>query len=161
MQKEVKTILGKGLGEGYMGKTKRGKVARAWFDLETSDYSGPEGIYHDEWAARQMGSGQELVQTPDGAKATRVYAGGNLPQKDLDKLGITEKEVIGKLLFFVNQQGEKTRQDADTESAEGDWTYKYKILKEIKEIPLVVGEESIFYKNVLVFAHFHINSPVL
>jgi len=161
MQAKIKSILGKGLNEGYMGKTARGKVKRAGFDLETSDYSGPEGKYHDEWAAHQNGGGQELVETPDGSRATRVYAGGNLPQKELDKLGITEGQVIEKLLFFVNEAKEKTRQDTDTESVNGDWSYKYKVLKELKEIPLVVGEESIFYKGVLVFAHFHINSPVI
>lgn len=161
MQKKFKAILGKGLCEGYMGKTARGKVKRAGFDLETSDYKGPEGIYHDEWAAHQNGGGQELVETPDGKRATRVYAGGNLPKEELDKLGTTENEVIQKLLFFVNQAGEKTRQDTDTESTNGDWTYKYKILDEVKEIPLVVGKESIFFKDTLVFVHFHINSPII
>jgi hypothetical protein len=160
MQKGVKTILGKGLCEGYMGKTARGKVDRAGFTLEISDYKGPEGTYHDEWFAHQNGGGQELVETPDGKHATRVYAGGNLPQEDLTKLGITENEVIQKLLFFVNEAGEKTRQDTDTESTNGDWKYNYEVLDEIKEIPLVVGKESIFYKDTLVFVHFHINSPI-
>ena len=160
MQKGFKAILGKGLCEGYMGKTARGKVDRAGFTVETSDYKGPEGIYHDEWAAIQNGGGQELVETSDGEKATRVYAGGNLPQEELVKLGTTEEEAIQKLLFFVNEAGEKTRQDTDTESTDGDWKYNYKVLDEEKEIPLVVGKESIFYKDTLVFVHFHINSPI-
>lgn len=160
MHPEIKDILSKGLAEGYMGNTSRGKVQRAGFELDTSDYTGPEGRYHDEWAAHQNGGGQELVQTPNGEKATRVYAGGNIPQAELDKLGITEKDVIGKLIFFVNQQAEKTRQDTDTESTEVDWRYSYKVLKQIEEISLIVGEEDIFYKDILVFAHFHINSPV-
>ena len=57
MQMKFKAILGKGLNEGYMAKP-RGKVKRAGFD-ETSDYEGPEGKYHDEWAApkrRRAGS---------------------------------------------------------------------------------------------------------
>ena len=58
---KIKNILAKGLGEGYVGKSIRGKADRAGFQLETSEYQGPEGKYHDEWAAHQNGGGQELV----------------------------------------------------------------------------------------------------
>lgn len=160
MKKEIKDILTKGLGEGYVGKSVRGQAVRAGQTLETSDYEGPEGKYHDEWAAHQNGGGQELIETPNGEKATRVYAGGTPSNEELSKFGISGKDVIGKLIFFVNQLGDKTRLDTDTESTEGDWNYSYKVLKSVDEIPLVVGDEKITYKGNVVFVHFHINSPV-
>ena len=160
MEKEIKDILAKGLSEGYVGKSVSGKVERAGNTLKTSDYEGPEGKYHDEWLAHQNGGGQELVETPDGKLATRVYAGGTPSDEELSKFGITGDDVIKKLIFFVNQLGDKTRLDTDTESTEGEWAYSYKILKSVDEIPLAVGDEEITYKGNLVFVHFHINSPV-
>ena len=160
MDREIRDILTKGLGEGYVGKSVKGLVDRAGYTLETSDYRGLEGKYHDEWAAHQNGGGQELVETPDGKKATRVYAGGSLGEEELIKIGLTGKDVSKKLVFFVNQLGEKTRLDTDVESTEGDWSYSYKILKSVQEIPVDVAEEAIKYKGSLVFIHFHVNSPV-
>lgn len=160
MDKKIKAVLAKGLGEGYVGKSVRGKAVRTGFELETSDYQGPEGKYHDEWAAHQNGGGQELVETANGEKATRVYAGGSLTEEKLKELGLTDKDVIEKLVLFVNRLGDKTRQDQDSESTEGDWTYTYKIIKSVKEIPVEVGEEEIRFRGNLVFVHYHINSPV-
>jgi len=160
MDAKIKSILSKGLGEGYVGKSTRGQVDRAGFTLETSGYSGPEGKYHDEWAAHQNGGGQELAETPGGEKATRVYAGGSLSDEELGKLGITGKDVIGKLVFFVNKSDVRTRLDEDIELTEGDWKYLHKVLKSVKEIPVHVSQESITYRDTLVFVHFHINSPV-
>lgn len=156
----IKKILSKGFGEGYVGKSVREQTGRAGFKLETSDYKGSEGKYHDEWAARQNGGGQELVENIDGEMATRVYAGGTLGSDELNKFGLTDKDVIGKLIFFVNKLGDKTRLDEDAELTDGDWVYKYKVMKAVKEIPVCVGEEDILYKGNLVFVHFHINSPV-
>ncbi|HUC94880.1 MAG TPA: hypothetical protein VMR19_02695 [Candidatus Saccharimonadales bacterium] len=160
MKTEIKNILTKGLDEGYTGKSVCGKVERAGFALDSGDYNGPEGKYHDEWAAHQNGGGQELVETPDGEKATRVYAGGSLDAERLKELGLTGKEVINMLFYFVGELGEKTRLDAHAEMIEGDWNYSYKVLKSVKEIPVCVAEENIKFKDNLVFIHFHINSPV-
>ena len=160
MKTEIKGILAKGLSEGYMGRNVRGKVVRAGFNIETSDYQGPEGKYHDEWAAHQNGGGQELVESVNGEKATRVYAGGSLDEEGLKKLGLTGKDVIGKLIFFVNEFGNKTRLDEDAEMTNGEWKYAHKVLKSVKEIPIHISEETITYKDILVFIHFHINSPV-
>lgn len=153
--------MAKGLGEGYIGKSIHGQVSRAGFTLETSDYEGWEGKYHDEWAANQNGGGQELVETPNGKKATRVYAGGSLSDKELAEFELTGKDVIRKLVFFINQLGDKTRLDADAELTDGDWNYSYKVIKSVKEIPINVSEEEIKYKGNMVFIHFHINSPVI
>ena len=161
MEKGSKAILAKGLLEGYVGKSVRGSVERAGFNLETSDYKGPEGKYHDEWAADFNGGGQELTETESGEKATRVYAGGTLSADKLQELGLTKKDVIGKLVTFVNQLGDGTRLDIDAEAEEGSWKYTYKVLKSVKEIPVDVGEEEIRYNNNLVFVHYHIISPVI
>jgi len=160
MEIGTKNILTKGLGEGYMGKTARGQVERAGFTLETSDYKGSEGEYHDEWAAHQNGGGQELAKDVNGEMATRVYAGGTLEEEKLAKLGLTGKVVIGKLVFFVGELGDKTRLDQDTEMTDGKWKYKHRVLKSVIEIPVDVSEETITYDDNLVFIHFHVNSPV-
>jgi len=160
MKKEIKDILTKGLAEGYAGKSAGGKVERAGFTLDSSDYEGPEGKYHDEWAAHELGGGQEISETPDGEKATRVYAGGTIDKEKLEKLGLTGKDVVKKLIFFVNKLRNKTRLDTDTEAVEGDWIYSYRIIEPIKEIPVTAGVEKIKFKGNPVFIHFHINSPV-
>lgn len=87
---------------GFCGENIRGTTSRAGFELETSDYEGLEGRYHDEWAADFNGGGQELAVTPGGEKTTRVYAGGTLTKEELGKMGLTKKDVIGKLVLFVN-----------------------------------------------------------
>ncbi|HTK03283.1 MAG TPA: hypothetical protein VL401_00745 [Alphaproteobacteria bacterium] len=156
-----KAILAKGLSEGYVGKSIRGSVERAGFNLETSDYRGPEGSYHDEWDADFNGGGQEIVETPNGEKATRVYAGGTLAAEELAKLNLTKKAVIGELIFFVNKLGHGTRLDENAEATDGaDWKYKYEVLESQKEIPVDLGKETITYKNNLVFIHYHVVSPV-
>ena len=161
MNTKNKKILAKGLLEGYAGKSERGSADRAGFSVETSDYSGPEGKYHDEWAADYNGGGQELTETNDREKATRVYAGGTLSADKLQELGITKKDVIGKLIFFVNELKEGTRLDKDAKLIDGLWEYTYKVLKSVSKIPVDVGEEKIKYKGNLVFVHYHIISPVI
>lgn len=160
MDIESKDILTKGLLEGYVGKSIRGSTVRAGFELPTSNYEGVEGKYHDEWMADYNGGGQELITTPGGEKATRVYAGGTLSKEKLEKLGLTKKDVIGKLVYFVNKLEGKTRLDEDAEVIDGEWAYTYKVLRSVQEIPLDLGSEEIKYQNSLVFIHFHILSPV-
>ena len=158
MKIEIKKILNTGLSGGY-GSSNYGKTTRAGFDLVLSDYSGPEGRYHDEWVAHQNGGGQELIEV-NGEKATRVYAGGSLDPKALKKLGLTDDDVSKKLRFFLEKLRDKTRLDEDTELTKGKWNYSYKVIKNVKEIPVIVGEEEIRYNKSLVFVHFLVNSPV-
>lgn len=159
MDIKIKKILGTGLSGGY-GSSNYGKTTRAGFDLDSSDYSGEEGKYHDEWAARQNGGGQELVKTIDGEEATRVYAGGSLDTENLQKLGLTDDEVSAELKYFLKTLGAESRLDKEIELEHGKYKYTYKILKDVKEIPVIVGEEEIRYEGSLVFVHYHINSPV-
>lgn len=159
MNTKIKRILSTGLSGGY-GSSNYGKTTRAGFVLDSSDYFGPEGRYHDEWAAVQNGGGQELVEITGGEKATRVYAGGSLAPDLLQKIGLTVDDVSKKLTFFLRKLGDKTRLDEDVELVEGKWKYSYRIMKNIKEIPVIVGEEEIRYEESLVFIHYLINSPV-
>lgn len=159
MKIEIKKILGTGLSGGY-GASNYGKITRAGFELDSSDYSGPEGKYHDEWAAHQNGGGQELVEVADGEKATRVYAGGSLDSEALHKLGLTEEDVLTEIRYFLKTLGTKTRLDEDVEFEHGKYKYSYKVIKSIEEIPVIVGEEEIRHDQSLVFVHYLINSPV-
>lgn len=160
MNSEIKTLLGKGLAGGY-GASNYSKGERSGFDIDINDYQGIEGKYHDEWAARQNGGGQELLETPDGKKWTRVYAGGSLDEKSLSKLGINGEQVSEKIKYFLGKLGDKTRFDFEVTDSDGDWFYTYKLDREEREIPLIVGCERIEYKGTLVFTHEIINSPVI
>jgi len=64
------------------------------------------------------------------------------------------------LIFFLKNLRDKTRLDKEAELIEGEWKYTYKILEEIKEIPVITGIEKITHKGKLVFVHFIINSPI-
>lgn len=160
MDQKVKKILGIGLSGGY-GSSNYGKSTRAGFELDLSDYSGLEGKYHDEWAAHENGGGQELVEI-EGEKATRVYAGGSLNPAALKKIGLTEDVVSTELKYFLKSLGDKSRLDENKSDEHGQFKYTYKVLKNVDSIPVIVGEEEIRYgkDNVLVFVHYHINSPV-
>lgn len=160
MESDVKILLGRGLAGGY-GASNYSKGERAGFSIDINDYQGSEGKYHDEWVAHQNGGGQEIIETPDGKKWTRVYAGGSLDEESLSKLGITEGDVSEKIKFFLGKLGDKTRFDFEVNEVEGDWSYSYKLDRQEKAIPLVVGCERIEYKGSLVFTHEIINSPVV
>ena len=75
-------------------------------------------------------------------------------------MGITGEDVSDKIKFFLGKLGDKTRFDFEVADTEGDWSYSYKIDREEKDIPLIVGCERIEYKGSLVFTHEIINSPV-
>lgn len=92
MNTGIKKILSKGLSGGF-GSHKYGKTIREGFALDSSDYFGPEGRYHDEWAAVQNGGGQELAEMAGGEKATKVYAGRPLAPELLQKIGLTEDDI--------------------------------------------------------------------
>lgn len=159
MKAETKKLLGTGLSGGY-GASNYGETTRAGFSLETSDFESELGKYHDEWAAHQLGGGQELGRLANGEMATRVYAGGMIDSDLLRKLGLTDDDVSKKLKFFLGKFGDKTRFDEEIEFIDGKWKYSYKLLETVEEIPVLNGVEKITYDNSLVFVHFIINSPV-
>lgn len=161
MTEATDKILTEGLGEGYVGKIKRGKVERAGFNGKSSDFSNPQGgRYHDEWFADDNGGGQELAMINE-EKATRVYAGGVIPVEKLNKLGLTTKDVIARLITSINELGDKTRlHEPCSLELENGWSYDYSILLKSSEVPLTIAYESIKYNGREVFAHGHMLSPI-
>lgn len=162
MSERTEKLLTDGLAKGYSGTKKPEKIARAGFSGKSNDFVSPTGgHYHDEWFADDNGGGQELVEEY-GEKFTRLYGGGVIPQLELQKLGLTTKDVIAHLITSVNELKEKTRlhESCSLELPNG-WNYKYTILKKSEEVPLMVSYESIEYNGREVFAHAHILSPIL
>lgn len=158
---DLENLLSRGLEEGYVGGTNRETVQRGSFQMETSQYTSPEGgIYRDEWIADRTGGGQEIVQI-EGRKKTRLYAGGTITLKELEELGLTKKDVTRKLKEFIKISKNKTRLLEDfIPEPDGDWQYEYKIVKGIENIPLTTAMETITYKGSLVFAHAFLHTSI-
>lgn len=155
---EIDKLLTDGLLRGYAGKTKFEEIRRGTFVGQQSAL--PDGNYIDQWFARELGGGQELVQIPDGI-GTRLYAGGHVPTEELEKLGITGEDVLKYHRNKLAQLGERTRLgEKCLPEPDGDWQYEYQILDNIPEIRLRIGLETIFYKGDLVFAHGFLQSPI-
>ncbi|MFH0749503.1 MAG: hypothetical protein V1917_01135 [Candidatus Gottesmanbacteria bacterium] len=161
MLEKTDRLLTDGLAEGYAGIKKPEKIQRSGFAGNANDYVAPDGgHYHDEWFADDNGGGQELVKEGE-EQSTRVYAGGVIPVEELQKLGLTTKDVITRLVTSVRELKEKTRLDTPCSLTLPDgWEYKYEILKQSEEVPLTIGYESIKYNGREVFAHGHMISPV-
>ncbi|MCJ7805759.1 hypothetical protein MUP46_03925 [Patescibacteria group bacterium] len=164
ISKEIKEILTRGLTSGYAGRNLRTPVDRGGFSFESSHYEGAEGVYHDEWLAQITGGGQEVVEV-DGKKFTRLYAGGVAPAEQLEKLGITKKDVAGYLKWKIRGLGGMTRLDrtcmpTETDGDNGEWRYAYRVLDRREDISLTLGEETIFYKEETVFIHLFLLTPV-
>lgn len=161
MSERINKLLTDGLAEGYAGTKKPEKIQRAGFNGDANDFTSPDGgHYHDQWFAHDNGGGQELVETGD-EKATRLYGGGVIPAEELQKLGLTTKDVISRLITGVRKLKGKTRlhEPCFLELPDG-WKYDYEILKKSDEVPLTIGYESISYNGREVFAHGHMISPV-
>ncbi len=160
---ELDRLLAKGLGAGFAGETTPKTIQRGSFEGKQSTYPSPEKpFYLDEWFAHQNGGGQELVQDDEGKRATRVYAGGNLPPEELAELGTTEDEVSVYLVRKINGLGEKTRLRENCHpEPDGNWQYSYEILKpNVDGVALTIGLEKIAFKQTTVFAHGFLLSPV-
>lgn len=146
-------LLTKGLHEGYAGKTVVKTIDRGGFALKRSHYEGEEGIYHDEWLPARTGGGQELADT-GSEKYTRFYAGGVIAPEELQKLGITEKDVIGYLIKKVGELGGETRLFEDCRpDPDSEWQYDYRVTDRIPSVDLTRALETIDYKGVQVFVH--------
>lgn len=161
MSERTDQLLTDGLAEGYAGEKKPVKIERAGFAGKANDYVGPNGgVYHDEWFADDNGGGQELTEE-EGEKFTRLYGGGVIPVEELQKLGLTTKDVIARLITSVKELKEKTRlYEACSLDLPGGWKYTYSIIKKSQEVPLTVGYESIEFSDREVFAHAHILTPI-
>lgn len=161
MSERIDKLLTDGLDTGYAGTQKPESVQRVGFAGKANDYTDSDnGHYHDEWFADDNGGGQELVETAE-EKATRLYAGGVIPTKELQLLDLTTGDVISRLITGVRELRGKTRlhEPVSLELPDG-WGYSYEILKKSKEVPLTIGYESITFNGREVFAHGHMISPV-
>jgi len=161
MSEKINQLLTNGLAKGYAGEKKPEKIQRSGFAGKENNFTSPDGgHYHDEWFADDNGGGQELVKE-ENEQFTRVYAGGVIPTEELQKLELTTKDVISRLITSVRELKGKTRlhNPCFLELPDG-WNYKYSILKKSKEVPLTIGYESIEYNGRELFAHGHILSPV-
>ncbi len=148
-------LLTQGLSKGYAGKTKTEPINRGGLAFKRSCYvdESTGGTYHDEWLSARTGGGQELASVGE-EKVTRLYAGGVISPDQLEKLGITKKEVIGYLIKKVGELGNETRLFEDcTPAPDGDWQYVYKITDKIESVELTRALETINYKGVQVFVH--------
>jgi hypothetical protein len=106
-----------------------------------------------------VGGGQELIEVGD-ERFTRLYAGGTVSLEELEKLGLTKKDVMKYLIEKIQQLGDKTRLLEKCEQDDGDWVYRYGLLDEEERIPVVVGKEVIRYKGELVFVHNFLLCPM-
>lgn len=156
-KQKISQALTTGLVAGYGGKTEFSKTTRGGFDLKSSHFQNDQIIYHDEWTE---GGGQEIVKIED-EHFTRVYAGKTVDEEILEKLNITQSDVINFLISKIQQLGEKTRlfDDCLTDSQNG-WQYEYKILDKNDEINVNTGKETIYYQNHPVFIHVFVLSPI-
>ncbi|HSX48806.1 MAG TPA: hypothetical protein VLE44_00940 [Candidatus Saccharimonadales bacterium] len=161
MSEKVSNLLTDGLAAGYAGTKKPDEIQRANFSGKANDYLSPDGgHYHDEWFADDNGGGQELV-TIDNEQGTRLYAGGVIPVEELQKLDLSTKDVISRLITSVNELKGKTRlhESCSLDLPDG-WKYTYEILKKGEEVPLTIGWESIKFNGREVFAHGHMISLI-
>jgi len=157
MKKQITDALTKGLLAGNGGKTDFTKLIRGGFELSASHFDDGDIIYHDEWTRN---GGQEIVKVGEEI-FTRVYAGGCLKKEELIKLGLEEKTVIEKLIGRIKESGDKTRLFENCIAKnKNDWDYEYKILDDDKDIGVITGKEIIRYKNIVVFVHVFVLSPV-
>lgn len=149
-----------GLLSGYGGKTVFENILRGTLSGKSSVLTGPDGTYIDQWfTGESTGGGQELVETPAG-RVTRLYAGGTLPPEKLNELGLEEKTVLGKLVYFINEAGEKTRLSEGYSASSEKWKYKYRIIETIPELDLTIAMETITYGDTAVFTHAFLISPI-
>lgn len=160
-EQQLGDVLSKGLEAGYGGSGERQVVQRGPFQVESTQFTTPDGgLYIDQWIAESNGGGQEIVQRGD-KKSTRLHAGGVIELEELAKLGLTKKDVTGYLKRKIVELGEQTRLSADCKpEPDEDWQYTYQVVRHLDELNLTLGLESITYKGQLVFAHGFLNSPI-
>lgn len=160
MSLKTDKLLAKGLAAGFGNGTVRTGITRGSFDIDSSHLETIKEIYHDEWVAIRIGGGQELVKSGN-VTYTRVYAGGVIPTKDLEKMGITIAEIMDVLKKQIVENGEKIRLHTDFEpKLDSPWQYSYKVTGTNKDLSMTTGKELIKYKNTIVFEHDFIICPV-
>lgn len=160
---KAKEVLNKGLLAGYVGITPPGRRTRGGVDFRVSHPPKlimGEAVYHDEWISGRNGGGQETAITSEGSY-TRVYAGGVFPEEYLKELGVNKDIVESRLSFFIKGSNGQTRLDQDYFAVDGDWQYRFEVVKRFPEIELTSGIEIIDFKSQAVFVHLIGVSPII
>lgn len=152
-----------GLKESYVGKTKAKAVTRRLFAFKSHNFEyyepGVSILYHDEYNGDQFGAGQENARIKN-KEYTRVYGGGVIDQSILNPLNITQEDVINFLKKAINENISKTRLNKTVFYKQDDWQYYYKIICQKDNFPVHIGQETIKYKDHLVFLYGVIFCPV-
>lgn len=147
---DPKSLLAKGLQQGFAGITNITRIERGGFELKSSHVVMNGELYHDEWV---NGGGQELIRTTEGEMLTRTYVGNVIDSSKLQALGLAEKDIMTFLIKTILEHGEKTRFDTDFEIKVDNWEYSYNITFNSEDPFIINGIEQIFYKGSLVFVH--------
>lgn len=162
MRSNAEKILSLGLETGYAGGSERLTVKRGPFELKATELSFPEldAKYNDHWIFKRVGGGQEIAMNGD-EMATRVFAGGIVKPEILKNLGISEEQILAFHKTQLSQLAHTTRLHEDIRpDPDGDWQYKYEVMKDYPDLPLTIGVETITYKGQQVFVHVFLNSPI-
>jgi len=146
----IPNLFAKGLKAGFGKNNSFLTIDRGGFKITGSHQTFGQASYHDEWIT---GGGQELVKYENGNMYTRVYAGDCISTENLLKLQITEGEVMSFLKNIIVKFSEKIRFDKEFETKVDEWNYSYKVLFEGSDPLLLIGIETISYKNTTVFIH--------
>ncbi len=160
---EMEKLLTKGLLAGYVGKNEFGKVIKEKVNrgpvrfTVTSFLSPDGGQYQDGWS---KGGGQEVGQQGE-EKATRLYAGDTLSDEELRQIGITHDQIIKYHQGKLDELSGRTRLFEDcSPEPDGDWQYRYEVIRNLEAIPLVIALETIRYKDRTVFAHGFLHAKI-
>ncbi len=155
----IGAAFARGLGAGFAGKSTYQKITRGKFPVESSSFDEEDNSYIDQWMPKRLGGGQEILKV-GSARYTRVYAGGTVEKTELEKIGVSESDVITVLKESLVAAGPKTRFDKEYQKKDGDWKYVYTPNELDTIVGLISGKEVISYKNTPVFVHYFIISRV-
>ena len=162
MANAAEATLRKGLVTGYAGGSEPRSVKRGPFTIKSSHHSFPEqqAEYLDEWIFQRTGGGQEIAQYANDI-ATRVFAGGVIRDEKLKELGITHDQVISYFRAKLSEVADRTRLHENVVlDPDGDWQYRYEVQKEVPELPMTIGLETVTYTGHTVFIHVFLITPI-
>lgn len=162
MKQNAEKILVKGLADGYAGSHIPRTISRGPFQGKESAESYPQldADYNDQWFFKRTGGGQDIARSGDET-TTRVFAGGIVDPMILRKLQVTEEQVLAYHKEKLSSLADTTRLHKSIRpEPDGDWLYRYDVIKEYPDVPLTVGVETIAYKGQDVFVHVFLNVPI-
>lgn len=155
-------ILTRGLKDGYAGGKSPVSVVRGSISGKETHETYPEfdAEYVDQWFFKRTGAGQDIARIGNEI-TTRAFAGGIVDSSVLSSLHINEQDVLSYHKKKLSEVVDVTRLHASVEpAADGDWQYKYLVVKEYPNVPLSIGVETITFKEKEVFVHVFLITPM-